>query len=252
MSHHGIEFVDTYFTYPDGKKAINGITFYVNHGESVGIVGANGAGKSSLLMLMTGLLLPTKGEVRVGGVPVAKKTLSVIRQKIGFTFQDPDDQLFMSTVYDDIAFGPRNYGVDEEEVKKRAMKAMEAVGVVHIKDRAPYKLSGGEKRAAAIAAILSMEPDILAMDEPTAALDPKARRKLIHLLKGFSHTKIIATHDLDMVLELCERTIVLKEGRIVCDGLSFQMLSNEQLLEQWGLEKPLSLQNCPICGTNKE
>ncbi|MDO9535799.1 MAG: ABC transporter ATP-binding protein [Bacillota bacterium] len=251
MSHHIVDFIDIYFTYPDGKQAVNGITCRINHGESVGIVGANGAGKSSLLMLLTGILLPAKGEIRVGETPVTKKTLSVIRQKIGFSFQDPDDQLFMTTVYDDVAFGPRNYGIDEPEVKKRVMKALETVGAVHLKDRAPYKLSGGEKRAAAIAAVLSLEPDILVMDEPTAALDPKARRRLMNLLKGFLHTKIIATHDLDMVLEICERTIVLKEGRVVCDGLSPEILNDEELLEQCGLEKPLALQNCPVCGSGK-
>ncbi|AEF94763.1 Phosphonate-transporting ATPase [Desulfotomaculum nigrificans CO-1-SRB] len=251
MSHHIVDFNNVFYAYPDGKQAVNGITFRIHHGESVGIVGANGAGKSTLLMLLTGILLPARGEIHVGETLVTKKTLSVIRQKIGFSFQDPDDQLFMTTVYDDVAFGPRNYGIDEPEVEKRVMKALETVGIAHLKDRAPYKLSGGEKRAAAIAAILSMDPDILVMDEPTTALDPRARRRLISLLKGFSHTKIIATHDLDMVLELCERTIVLNDGRVVCDGTSSKILTNEELLEQCGLEKPLTLQGCPLCGSKK-
>ncbi|MDA8226413.1 MAG: ABC transporter ATP-binding protein [Desulfitobacterium hafniense] len=252
MSHHIVDFIDTYFTYPDQTQAVKGITLCISHGESVAIVGANGAGKSSLLKLLTGICLPTKGEIRIGETPVTKKTLPIIRQKIGFTFQDPDDQLFMTTVYDDVAFGPRNYGIGEPEVEKRVMKALETVGAVHLKDRAPYKLSGGEKRAAAIAAVLSMEPDILVMDEPSAALDPRARRRLINLLRSFMHTKIVATHDLDMVLETCDRTIVLKEGKVVCDGSSTTILANEELLEQCGLEKPLALQNCPRCGAKKE
>lgn len=251
MSHHIVDFKEISFVYPDGKEAVNGVGFRIHHGEAVGIVGANGAGKSSLLKLLTGILLPSKGQIYVGDTPITKKTLPVIRQKIGFSFQDPDDQLFMNTVYDDVAFGPRNYGIDEPEVEKRVIKALETVGALHLKDRAPYKLSGGEKRAAAIAAVLSMEPDILVMDEPTAALDPRARRRLINLLKGFSHTKIIATHDMDMVLELCDRTIVLYEGRVFCDGPSKEVLTDEAMLEKCGLEKPFGLQNCPVCGTEK-
>ena len=158
----------------------------------------------------------------------------------------------MMSVYDDVAFGPRNYKLDEPEVEKRVMGALETVGIVHLKDRAPYKLSGGEKRAAAIAAVLAMDPDILVMDEPTAALDPRSRRRLINLLGGLSdHTKIIATHDLDMVLELCERTIVMKDGKIVCDGLSSEVLSNSELMENCGLEIPFSMQGCLRCGKGK-
>jgi len=249
MSHHVIDFKELYYVYPDGKQAVNGVSFRIHHGESVGIVGANGAGKSTLLMLLVGILLPTKGEIRVGEIPVTKKTLPVIRQRIGLAFQNPDDQLFMTTVYDDVAFGPRNYQLTEPEVEKRVMKALDTVGIGHLKDRAPYKLSGGEKRAAAIAAVLSMDPDILVIDEPTAALDPKSRRRLINLLKGFIHTKIIATHDLDLVLEICDRTIVLKEGKIVSDNSPLKTLADAALMEQCGLEIPLTLQNCPVCGS---
>jgi len=249
MSHHVIDFNELYYVYPDGKQAVNGVSFRIHHGESVGIVGANGAGKSTLLMLLVGILLPTKGEIRVGEIPVAKKTLPVIRQRIGLAFQNPDDQLFMTTVYDDVAFGPRNYQLSEPEVEKRVMKTLDTVGIGHLKDRAPYKLSGGEKRAAAIAAVLSMDPDILVIDEPTAALDPKSRRRLINLLKGFTHTKIIATHDLDLVLEICDRTIVIKEGRIVSDDSPVKILADAGLMEQCGLETPLTIQNCPVCGS---
>lgn len=248
MSHHITEVKNLHYIYPDGREAINGVSFSIVHGESVGIVGANGAGKTTLLMLLIGAILPSKGEVTVGEVPVVKKTLPLIRQKMGMLFQNPDNQLFMTTVYDDVAFGPRNYKLDEREVEKRVSQALETVGIEHLRNRAPYKLSGGEKRAAAIATVLSMAPDILVLDEPSSALDPRARRRLINLLKGFSHTKIIATHDLDLVLELCERTIVLKEGKVISDGTTAGILTNVELMEQSGLEVPLCLQNCPVCG----
>lgn len=251
MSHHIVQVDNLKYTYPDGRQALNGITFQILHGESVGIVGANGAGKSTLLMHLVGVLLPVEGEVRIGEVPVIKKTLPVIRQSVGMVFQDPDDQLFMTTVYDDVAFGPRNYKLPEEEVDKRVRKALETVGILHLMDRPPYKLSGGEKRAAAIATVLAMNPGILVMDEPSTALDPKSRRRLITLLRRFDHTKIIATHDLDMVLELCERTIILKDGRVITDGPTVEILANGELMESCGLEVPLGLQNCPVCGAKK-
>ncbi|MHB1127592.1 MAG: energy-coupling factor ABC transporter ATP-binding protein [Bacillota bacterium] len=251
MSHHIIEVIDLQYAYPDGYKALNGVSIRITHGESVGIVGANGAGKTTLLMLLVGVLNPQSGQIRIGDIPVEKKTLSLIRERVGMVFQDPEDQLFTTTVYDDVAFGPRNYRLDENEVEKRVMKSLETVGILHLKDRAPYKLSGGEKRAAAIATVLSMNPDILVMDEPTAALDPKSRRRLIKLLQGFPQTKIITSHDLDMIFELCERTIILNDGRIICDGPAENVLKDALLLERCGLELPLSIQNCPLCGTQK-
>lgn len=247
MSHHKLEVKDLHFTYPDGHKAINGMSFCIYHGESVGIIGANGAGKSTLLMLLLGLLFPGGGEVLVGDVHVTKKTLPMIRQRLGMVFQDPEDQLFMNTVYDDVAFGPRNYKLDEKEVESRVMQALELVGIAHLKDRAPFKLSGGEKRGAAIAAVLSMQPDVLIMDEPTSALDPKSRRRVMGLLKSFQHTKIITSHDLDMVLEVCTRVLVVKDGRIAADGPAPEILSNAELLDACGLELPLTLQGCPLC-----
>ena len=252
MSHYITEVKNLHYIYPDGREALNGVSFRIQHGESVGIVGANGAGKTTLLMLLVGALFPSTGEVLVGEVPVVKKTLSLIRQRMGMIFQDPDDQLFMATVYDDVAFGPRNNKLDEQEVERRVIQAIEMVGIVHLKDRAPYKLSGGEKRAASISTVLSMIPDILVMDEPSSALDPQSRRRLIMLLKGFSHTKIIATHDLDLVFKLCERTIVLKDGQVMSDGPTAGILTDAALMEQSGLEVPLGLQNCPACGAIKE
>ena len=240
------------FYYPDGQKAINNMSFTINHGESVGIIGANGAGKSTLLMLLMGLLIATEGSVLVGDIKLTKKTLSMIRQRLGMVFQDPDDQLFMTRVYDDVAFGPRNYKLDEKGVDEKVNRALEQVGISHLKDRAPFKLSGGEKRCAAIASVLSMEPDVLIMDEPTSALDPKARRKLINLLNTFEHTKVITSHDLDMVLDTCNRIMVIKNGEIIADGDAKKILSDKKLLENSGLEMPLSIQNCPICGKKIE
>jgi cobalt/nickel transport system ATP-binding protein len=251
MSHHKVIVEDLFYTYPDGKKAINGMNINIHHGESVALVGSNGAGKSTLLMLLVGILFPDSGELQIGDTKVHKETLSLIRQKLGMTFQNADDQLFMNSVYEDVAFGPRNYKLDEEQVHERTIKALERVGALHLKDRPPYKLSGGEKRSVSIAAVLSMEPDILLMDEPSAALDPRSRRRLIGILKEFEHTKIIATHDLDMALEVCERTIVINDGIVIADGKTVELLSDDELLDRSGLERPFSLQNCPICGSIK-
>jgi len=251
MSHYEIEVSNLHFSYPDGHEAIKDVSFTINHGESVGIIGANGSGKSTLLLLIMGVLFPDKGEVKVGEVSVTKKTLAMIRQRLGMVFQDSDDQLFMSTVFDDVAFGPRNYNLDENEVKIRVDEALEMVGILYLKNRAPYKLSGGEKRAAAIASVLSMRPDVLLLDEPTSGLDPKSRRRLINILKGFSHTKLITSHDLDMVLETCDRIIVLKDGEVAANGATTEILSNRELMEKCGLEIPLSLQKCPVCGAIK-
>jgi len=251
MSHHKVELKNVSFSYADGHQALDNISFLLGHGEAVGIVGANGAGKSTLLSVLTGIQFPQKGEVRIGDLPVNKKTLSQVRRSVGLVFQEPDDQLFMTSVYDDVAFGPRNYNLDEEEVRLRVMEALEEVGITHLKDRPPYKLSGGEKRLAAIAAVISMKPDILIMDEPTASLDPKARRNIMKILKGFNHTKIITSHDLDMIMEMCTRTIVLKKGRIAADGPTMDILKDEELMEECGLEIPLALQNCPVCRADK-
>ncbi len=247
MSHHLVEVKDLYYSYPDGTNAINGISFRITHGESVAIVGANGAGKSTLLLHLNGYLIPAKGSLYIGEYPLTKKTIKQIRRTVGMVFQDPDDQLFMPTVFDDVAFGPLNLNFPMEEVEKRVMNALDTVGASHLKDRPPYKLSGGEKRSVAIATVLSMNPDILVMDEPSSNLDPAARSRLIELLKSFIHTKIIATHDLDLAVDLCERTIIIQNGEVVADGKSLDIFSNEELLHKSHLEKPLRMQNCPVC-----
>ncbi len=251
MSHHIVEVKDLEYIYPDHTKALSGLSFKIHHGESVAIVGANGAGKSTLLSHLIGILVPTQGKVRIGDYPLTKDTLSHIRRCVGMVFQNPDDQLFMPTVFEDVAFGPLNLGLPSEEVEERVMSALERVGAAHLRNRPPYKLSGGQKRSVAIASVLSMLPDILVMDEPTAGLDPKARRQLIRLLQSFTHTKVIATHDLDLVLDLCERTIVLSEGKIIADSATLEIFNNEALLIRAHLEQPMSMQGCPICRKNK-
>jgi cobalt/nickel transport system ATP-binding protein len=219
----------------------------------VAIVGANGAGKSTLLLHLNGHLLAAKGTLNVGGYPVTRKTVPIVRRAVGVTFQDPDDQLFMPTVFEDVAFGPLNLELPADEVERRVERALETVGAAHLRDRPPYRLSGGEKRAVAIATVLSMSPDILVMDEPTAGLDPRSRSRLIKLLGTFEHTKIIATHDLDMAFDLCERTLIMQQGRVLADGPTTTLLRDAQLLEKAGLEKPLRLQGCPVCSaSNKE
>jgi cobalt/nickel transport system ATP-binding protein len=247
MSHHLVEVNDLQYTYPDGTSALRGVSFRITHGEAVGVIGANGAGKSTLLLHLNGCLLPQAGSVRIGGFPLNKQTLPQVRRTVGMVFQDPDDQLFMPLVYDDVAFGPLNLGLPTEEVDEVVMNALATVGASHLKDRPPYRLSGGEKRAVAIASVLSMSPSILVMDEPTSSLDPKTRRQLIELLKTFTHTLIIATHDLDLVLDLCPRTIVFQAGCAVADGPTLDILQNEALLDSSSLEKPLCLQGCPVC-----
>lgn len=242
-----IEIKNLKYNYGDGRQALNGINFSITEGESVGIIGANGAGKSTLLLNILGVLFPTEGEIIVRDFRLTKKTLPYIREVIGMVFQNPDDQLFMTTVYEDVAFGPRNYKVPEEEVDKRVKLALETVGASDLIHRPPYKLSGGEKGRVAIATVLAMEPEILIMDEPTSALDPKSRRNIINLLKDLKHTKIITTHDLDMVLDICERTIVLKDGKVVADGKTQDILRDSKLLDSCNLELPLTLQKCAIC-----
>lgn len=248
MSHHIVDFINVSYSYPDGNKALEDLNVRIRHGEAVALVGANGAGKSTMLKLLVGILIPDCGEIRLGELPVTRKTLGLVRQQVGYTFQDPDDQLFNTSVYNDVAFGPRNYGLEEKEVERRVLKALQTVGMEQLMHRAPYKLSGGEKRAASIATVLSMEPSVLALDEPSDSLDPRSRRRLIELLKGFCHTRLIATHDLDMAIELCSRTIVLKNGRIAYDGPTAEIMTDSRLLEECGLELPLRLQGCPICG----
>ncbi|HML32949.1 MULTISPECIES: ABC transporter ATP-binding protein [Sporomusa] len=247
MSHHIVELKDVTYTYPDQTQALRGLSVRITHGESVAIVGANGSGKTTLLSHLIGVLFPASGSINIGGYPVTKQTLPHIRRSVGMVFQNSDDQLFMPTVYDDVAFGPLNLKLPPDEVDSRVTAALNTVGALHLKDRTPYRLSGGQKRSVAIAAVLAMQPSILVMDEPTAGLDPLARRQLISLLKTFEHTKIIATHDLDLVLDLCARTIVISAGTVLADGATLDIFNNQELLNQAHLEKPFRMQGCPVC-----
>lgn len=227
------------FEYEKDRNVLTDIDLEFGEKESVGIIGANGAGKSTLLKLMVGLYTDFKGSIRVENIPVEKKTLPEIREKIGYVFQDSDSQLFMPTVYDDVAFAPRNYGFPEKEVEERVEQALEKVHISHLKDRPTFKLSGGEKKLASIATILSMAPDIILMDEPGIALDPGNRRNLIRILNGFDHLKVVASHDLDFVMDTCSRVVLLNHGRVIKDGKAEEILTDRELLESNGLELPL-------------
>jgi len=251
MSHHIVEARNLCHIFPDGTAALDGVSFRITHGESVAVIGANGAGKSTLLLHLNGCLSATSGEIRIGDTPLTAGTLPDIRRTVGMIFQDPDDQLFMPTVFDDVAFGPCNLGLSGPDVDQRVTQALELVGAGHLRDKPPYNLSGGEKKRVAIATVLSMAPDILVMDEPTSGLDPFARRQLIGLIKDFSHTRIITSHDLDMVYEVCERTIVLNRGIVAADGPTRDIFKNADLLKECRLEKPLALQGCLECAKNQ-
>ncbi len=230
------------FKYPDSKKGIQKLCFTIHSGESVALVGENGSGKSTLLLHLNGILQASEGTITIGELLINDQNLKKIRRKVGMVFQHSDDQLFMPTVYDDVAFGLHALGTKDEELEKKVEEALERVGMLHLKTRPPYKLSTGEKKAVAIATVLAMDPDILVMDEPSANLDPHSRRRLIDLLKSFPQTKIIATHDLDMALDICERTIVLHKGQLSGDGKTNELFRNEELLNKSNLEKPLRWQ----------
>lgn len=232
MSHHFMRFENVHYTYPNGYEALRGVSFEVTHGEKVALVGANGAGKSTLVLHTNGLLLPTSGQVNVGDVVVCKKTLSVIRQTVGLVFQNADDQLFMPSVEEDVAFGPVNMGLPEEEVERRVCMALKAVGALELRKRASHQLSGGQKKSVSIATVLSMEPDILVLDEPTSNLDALARAQVIRQIESFTHTCLLVTHDLDMVHGICERVLVMKDGRIWADGKTEEIFREMDLLEK--------------------
>ena len=241
MSHHYLRFDDVHYRYPNGYEALCGVSFCITHGEKVALVGANGAGKSTLLLHTNGLLIPSQGEVVMGGIKLTRRTLPLVRQSVGHVFQDSDNQLFMPTVEEDVAFGPSNMRLEPEEIRRRVTEALDAVGALHLRGASPFRLSGGQKKRVAIATVLSMEPSVLVMDEPTSNLDPRARRQIIDLIRRFGHTTLIATHDMEMVLDLCDRTIVMKQGRIVADGSTRHVFGDLALLEECGLEQPCEL-----------
>lgn len=248
MHHNPIEIKHLSYVYPDGTEALKAINLSLKAGERVALVGANGSGKSTLLLHFNGLLIPQAGEIVVGELSMEPKNLKAIRNFVGLVFQNPDDQLFMPTVWEDVTFGPLNQGLKGHALEHRATAAMKAVCLEpdQYGHRNANNLSGGEKKRVAIAGVLAMQPQVLILDEPSAQLDPRCRRELINLLDSLPLTQLIATHDLDLALELCDRTVVLSQGHIVFDGATERILGDSQLLEQYALELPLSYSR-PYC-----
>ena len=223
------------FAYPDGTQGLRRVQFHLQSGERVALIGANGAGKTTLLLALVGLL-DGQGEIVVDGLQLCDKNLPQIRQKMGLVFQNPDDQLFLPTVYQNVAFGLENMGLSKAEVQARTEKTLERLGISELRDRQAQRLSGGEKRMAALATVLAMEPGILLLDEPTAFLDPKARRRLIQVMAALDQTILVATHDLTFALETCNRSLVLTDGAVFADGPSKKLLFDEDLMEAGGVE----------------
>lgn len=236
-----IKIKDLHYSYPDGTRALNGINLEIKGKESIAVIGANGAGKSTLLMNLNGTLLPDSGFIQINDHMITKKNLNDIRKKVGMVFQNTNDQLFMPTVFDDIAFGPLNLGFSQEEVKHIVNNTMINLDITDLKDRPPYKLSSGEQRKVTIATILSMSPDILVFDEPTSNLDIKNRRILINIIKNIDKTLLISSHDLEFLLEVCTRCILIDKGKVIKDGKIRDILSDENLLLSYHMEKPHSL-----------
>ena len=235
-----IEFQNVSFSYGD-NPVVENLSFSIKKGETVGLIGANGAGKSTIMKLMLGLITGS-GEIKVDGLPMNKENLGEIRKKIGFVLQDSDNQMFMPTVYEDMIFGPRNYGLSKEETDRRVDAVLAQLGLQSLKHRHNHKISGGEKRMAAIATILAMEPEMILMDEPSTALDPVNRRTVINTINRLPQTKLIASHDLDMILDTCQRVILLSHGAIAADGDAETILRDKELLEANRMELPFCLQ----------
>jgi cobalt/nickel transport system ATP-binding protein len=241
---NAIEVENLSYRYADGTEALRNISFSLAEGERVGLVGPNGSGKSTLLLHLNGILPERPASVsavKVFGVPVAEPHLSAIRAQVGLLFQDPDDQLFCPTVWEDVAFGPQQLGAGGPDLSARVTRALAQVGLSGFEERLPHHLSRGEKRRVCLAGLLACDARVLALDEPTSDLDPRGKRGLKSLLQSLPVTKIIASHDLEMVIELCSRTFVMDRGQIVADGPTVELLSNERLMLEHGLEKPHSL-----------
>lgn len=221
-------------SYSESGRAVDGVSFELRGGENAALIGCNGAGKTTLLLALAGVLEPSGGSVGVDGTQFGKKTRRDTRRRIGLVFQNPDDQLFMPSISDDVAFGPRNMGLTESEARRRAEDALRELGIAHLASRSPLRLSGGEKRLAAIATVLSMDPDYILLDEPTAFLDPRARRSLAEILSRLPQGKLIATHDIPFAQSLCGRVLLMKDGKLIADG-GAEILRDETLLEEAGL-----------------
>ncbi|HSE08807.1 MAG TPA: ABC transporter ATP-binding protein [Nocardioidaceae bacterium] len=226
------------YAYPDGHQALFGVDLHVHRGERVALLGPNGAGKTTLVLHLNGILTAGAGSVAVSGLPVARENLQEIRRRVGVVFQDPDDQLFMPTVRDDVAFGPTNLGVRGTALEQRVMEALDQVGMADFADRPPHHLSFGQRRRVAVATVLAMEPEILVLDEPSSNLDPASRRELAEILRRLDVTVLMVTHDLPYAFELCPRSVVLSDGLIVADGSTYDVLTDEALMAKHRLELP--------------
>ena len=235
-----IEFQNVSFAYEKSRPVLRDLSFSIADGESVGLIGANGAGKSTVMKLLLGLLTG-EGKILVDGIEVRKDTLSQIRRKLGFVLQNSDNQMFMPTVYEDMMFAPLNYGLSRQEAEARVEAALKRLGLEGLKHRHNHRISGGEKRMAAIATILAMEPEAILMDEPSSALDPCNRRLVINTIRELKQTKLITSHDLDMILDTCSRVILLDGGRIAADGPAEELLRDRALLEAHRMELPFCL-----------
>jgi cobalt/nickel transport system ATP-binding protein len=235
--------------YPDGHQALYGVDLHVHPGERVAVLGPNGAGKTTLVLHLNGILLPGAGSVSVSGLPVAGPNLAEIRRRVGIVFQDPDDQLFMPTVRDDVAFGPRNLGLRGAELDRVVMDALERVGMADYVDRPPHHLSFGQRRRVAVATVLAMQPEILVLDEPSSNLDPASRRELADILRALPVTLLMVTHDLPYALELCPRSVILDEGVVVADGETAALLSDDGLMRSHRLELPYGFDPRHVAGT---
>ena len=226
------------YAYPGGHQALFGVDLHVHRGERVALLGPNGAGKTTLVLHLNGILKPGRGSVTISGLPVAGEDLLEVRRRVGIVFQDPDDQLFMPNVHDDVAFGPANLGLRGAELDARVSEALDAVGVGDLADRAPHHLSFGQRRRVAIATVLAMHPEVLVLDEPSSNLDPTSRRELAEILRGLEVTILMVTHDLPYAVELCERAVVLSEGAVVADGPTREVLADTSFMARHRLELP--------------
>ena len=226
------------YAYPDGHQALFGVDLHVHQGERVALLGPNGAGKTTLVLHLNGILAAGAGTVSVSGLPVIKQNLKEIRRRVGIVFQDPDDQLFMATVRQDVAFGPANMGLKGAELDKRVIDALDRVGMVDYADRPPHHLSFGQRRRVAVATVLAMEPEILVLDEPSSNLDPASRRELADILRSLDVTVLMVTHDLPYALELCPRSVILHDGTVVADGATYDVLTDDALMRANRLELP--------------
>jgi cobalt/nickel transport system ATP-binding protein len=234
--------------YPDGNQALFGVDLHVHEGERVALLGPNGAGKTTLVLHLNGILTAGAGSVAVSGLPVEKANLKEIRRRVGVVFQDPDDQLFMATVRQDVAFGPANQGLRGAELERRVMAALEQVGMAEYADRPPHHLSFGQRRRVAVATVLVMEPEILVLDEPSSNLDPASRRELADILRSLEVTVLMVTHDLPYALELCPRSVVLHDGQVVADGRTYDLLTDPGLMRRHRLELPFGFDPTTIPG----